>query len=79
MLVIQSEQDYRTPQDQGIGYYNALRMLGKPAKLALFPGSSHGLSRNGPPGQRVERLGIILDWFKARLLPPPAAPRSAGG
>lgn len=79
VLVIQSEQDYRTPQDQGIGYYNALRMLGKPAKLALFPGSSHGLSRNGPPGQRVERLGIILDWFKARLLPPPAAPRSAGG
>ncbi|MBV6415544.1 MAG: Dipeptidyl-peptidase 5 [Steroidobacteraceae bacterium] len=78
VLVIQSEQDYRTPQDQGIGYYNALRMLGKPAKLALFPGSSHGLSRNGPPGQRVERLGIILDWFGGRLLPPPAVPRSAG-
>ncbi len=78
VLVIQSEQDYRTPQGQGIGYYNALRMLGKPAKLALFPGSSHGLSRNGPPGQRVERLGIILDWFTTRLQPPPAAPHSAG-
>ena len=79
VLVIQSEQDYRTPQDQGIGYYNALRMLGKPAKLALFPGSSHGLSRNGPPSQRIERLGIILDWFTTRLRPQPAAPRSAGG
>ena len=78
VLVIQSEQDYRTPQGQGIGYYNALRMLGKPAKLALFPGSSHGLSRSGPPSQRVERLGIILDWFTSRLLPPPAAPHSAG-
>lgn len=79
VLVIQSEQDYRTPPDQGIGYYNALRMLDKPAKLVLFPTSSHGLSRNGPPSQRVERLGIILDWFTTRLLPPPAAPRSAGG
>lgn len=78
VLVIQSEQDYRTPQGQGIGYYNALRLLGKPAKLALFPTSSHGLSRNGPPSQRIERLAIILDWFTTRLLPPPAAPRSAG-
>jgi dipeptidyl aminopeptidase/acylaminoacyl peptidase len=79
VLVIQSEQDYRTPQGQGIGYYNALRMLGKPAKLALFPTSSHGLSRGGPPSQRVERLQIIRDWFTTRLLPPPAVPRSAGG
>ncbi len=79
VLVIQSEQDYRTPLDQGIGYYNALRMLGKPAKLVLFPTSSHGLSRNGPPSQRVERLELILDWFTTRLLPPPAARHSAGG
>ncbi|HZF14369.1 MAG TPA: S9 family peptidase [Steroidobacteraceae bacterium] len=67
VLVIQSEQDYRTPFDQGIQFYTALRMLGKPAKLALFPTSSHGLSRNGPPAQRVERLKIILDWFQTKL------------
>jgi len=79
VLVIQSEQDYRTPPDQGIGYYNALRMLGKPARLVLFPVSSHGLSRNGPPSQRIERLEIILEWFTTRLLPPPAARHSAGG
>src|SRR5690606_30451997 len=78
VLVIQSEQDYRTPPDQGIGYYNALRMLDKPARLVLFPNSSHGLSRNGPPSQRIERLGIIRDWFTERLLPPPAARHSAG-
>lgn len=67
VLVIQSEQDYRTPMDQGIQFYTALRMLGKPAKLALFPASSHGLSRNGPPAQRVERLKIIRDWFDSGL------------
>lgn len=79
VLVIQSEQDFRTPIDQGLAYYNALRILDKPAKLVLFPTSSHGLSRDGPPSQRAERLGIILDWFTTRLRPTPAAPRSAGG
>ncbi|HKZ73255.1 MAG TPA: S9 family peptidase, partial [Steroidobacteraceae bacterium] len=51
VLVIQSEQDYRTPMDQGLQYYGALRMLGKPTRLALFPSSAHGLSREGPPSQ----------------------------
>lgn len=67
VLVIQSEQDYRTPVDQGLQYYAALRMLGKEARLALFPGSSHGLSRDGPPRQRVERLQIISAWFDSKL------------
>lgn len=67
VLVIQSEQDYRTPVDQGLQYYTALRMLGKEARLALFPASAHGLSREGPPGQRVERLRIIREWFAGKL------------
>lgn len=69
VLVIQSEQDYRTPIDQGLQYYGALRMLGKPARLALFPTSAHGLSREGPPSQRVERLRIIRGWFDEKLQP----------
>jgi dipeptidyl aminopeptidase/acylaminoacyl peptidase len=69
VLVIQSEQDYRTPIDQGLQYYGALRMLGKPARLALFPTSAHGLSREGPPSQRVERLKIIRAWFDEKLKP----------
>jgi dipeptidyl aminopeptidase/acylaminoacyl peptidase len=73
VLVIQSEQDYRTPIDQGLQYYGALRMLGKPARLALFPGSAHGLSREGPPSQRVERLKIIRAWFDEKLKPQEAS------
>lgn len=67
VLVIQSEQDYRTPMNQGISFYTALRMQGKEARLALFPSSSHGLSRNGPPSQRIDRLKIISDWFDEHL------------
>jgi dipeptidyl aminopeptidase/acylaminoacyl peptidase len=69
VLVIQSEQDYRTPMDQGLQYYGALRMLGKPARLALFPTSAHGLSREGPPSQRIERLQLIASWFAEKLKP----------
>lgn len=70
VLVIHSEQDYRTAIDQGLQYYAALKMLKKPAKLAVFPESSHGLSREGRPSQRVERLKIITAWFDEHLKNP---------
>jgi len=73
VLVIHSEHDYRTAIDQGLQYYAALKMLKKPAKLAVFPESSHGLSRDGRPSQRVERLKIILGWFDEHLKPENAA------
>ncbi len=62
-LVIHSTDDYRTALDQGLQFYAALKMQGKPAQLAVFPESSHGLSRDGRPSQRVRRLEVILDWF----------------
>jgi dipeptidyl aminopeptidase/acylaminoacyl peptidase len=62
-LVIHSTDDYRTALDQGLQFYTALKMQGKPAQLVVFPESSHGLSRDGRPSQRVRRLEVILDWF----------------
>lgn len=63
VFVIHSTDDYRTALDQGLQYYTALRMQGKPARLAVFPQSAHGLSREGRPSQRVRRLELILEWF----------------
>ncbi len=63
VLVIHNQDDFRVPLDQGLQFYTALKMLGKPARLAVFPDSSHGMSRGGRPNQRIERLGLILDWF----------------
>jgi dipeptidyl aminopeptidase/acylaminoacyl peptidase len=67
VLVIHNEADYRTALDQGLQYYAALKMLKKPAKLAVFPESSHGMSREGRPSQRVERLKLIESWFAEKL------------
>ncbi len=63
VLVIHNEEDFRAPLDQGLQFYTALRELKKPARLAVFPDSSHGMSRDGRPNQRIARLGLILDWF----------------
>ncbi|HZF27068.1 MAG TPA: S9 family peptidase [Steroidobacteraceae bacterium] len=73
VLVIHSEQDYRTALDQGLQFYTALKMLKKPARLAVFPDSSHGMSREGRPSQRVARLTLIRDWFTDRLSGKPPA------
>lgn len=73
VLVIQGAEDYRTPVDQGLQYYAALRMLDKEARLALFPTSGHSFARQGPPAQRVQRMEVILDWFAEKLQLPGAA------
>jgi dipeptidyl aminopeptidase/acylaminoacyl peptidase len=67
--IIHSEDDYRTPLEQSLQIYTALRLLDKTAELVVFPGASHGLSRTGPPGHRVERLRHIVRWFDQYLSP----------
>ena len=63
VLVIHNQDDFRVGIDQGLQYYTALRMQDKPARLAVFPDSSHGMSREGRPNQRIARLELILEWF----------------
>jgi dipeptidyl aminopeptidase/acylaminoacyl peptidase len=66
-LVLHNQDDFRVSLDQGLQYYAALRMAGKPAKLAVYPDSSHGMSRNGRPSQRISRIELILDWFDGHV------------
>jgi len=65
--IIHSDDDFRTPLEQGLQYYTALKQLGKPAELVVIPGASHGLSRDGAPSMRAERLRLIIDWFDRYL------------
>jgi dipeptidyl aminopeptidase/acylaminoacyl peptidase len=48
--------------------FAALRWLGKEVELVIFEGESHGMSRTGRPGNRIERLHRILGWFGKYLL-----------
>lgn len=62
-LVLHGENDLRCPQEQGQQFYMALQRKGVDTKLMLFPQSSHGLSRNGLPNLRIERLQAISEWL----------------
>jgi dipeptidyl aminopeptidase/acylaminoacyl peptidase len=62
-LLIHSEQDYRCWLDQGLQMFTALRYHGVEARLVLFKGENHELSRSGKPLHRMRRLREILDWF----------------
>ena len=62
-LFIHSDEDYRCPLEQGLQMFSALVDRGVPARLCLFHGENHELSRSGKPLHRLRRLQEITDWF----------------
>ncbi|MEO1034708.1 MAG: S9 family peptidase [Pseudomonadota bacterium] len=67
--ILHSDRDFRTPLEQSLQYYTALRVLGKPAELVIVRDESHGLSRGGRPSNRLARLAAISRWFRQYLEP----------
>lgn len=80
-LLIEGENDWRTPMGEGEEWYMALKKRGVPVELARYPRSSHGLSRNGEPWLLVDRLERIRSWFVYWLIehPEKLPKRLAGG
>ncbi|MGQ9569129.1 MAG: S9 family peptidase [Anaerolineae bacterium] len=67
LLILHSEEDHRCPVSQAEELFAALRWMGRKVELVIFEGESHGLSRGGRPGNRIERLRRILGWFREHL------------
>ena len=67
LLIIHSDEDHRCPLEQAEQLFAALRWLGQEVELVIFEGESHGLSRAGRPGNRIERQHRILAWFEKYL------------
>lgn len=67
LLIIHGEEDLRCPQEQAEQMYTAMKKKGVDTKMVLYPQSSHGLSRQGLPHLRMERLEEIKAWFKEYL------------
>jgi dipeptidyl aminopeptidase/acylaminoacyl peptidase len=67
LLIVHSDGDLRCPVSQAEELWTALRLLGREVEMLRFPGSSHELSRSGPPKQRVWRAEAILDFFAKYL------------
>ena len=68
LMVIHSEDDWRTPIGQGETMARALQQQRKTVVTVRFPGEGHELSRSGAPSRRVQRLQHIGQWFQRYLL-----------
>ncbi len=66
-LFIQSDEDYRCFEACAFQMFTALKYHGCEAKLVLFHGENHDLSRTGKPKHRIRRLTEIFNWFERYL------------
>jgi dipeptidyl aminopeptidase/acylaminoacyl peptidase len=67
LLLIQSEEDYRCPIEQGEQMLTALRVRRQIVELIRFPGCSHVISSSGTPLQRYMQWKVAIDWFDTYL------------
>jgi dipeptidyl aminopeptidase/acylaminoacyl peptidase len=59
-LFMASQQDFNVPSAGAEQMYQALRSVGVPAKLVIYPGQFHGVT---VPSYIVDRLQRYLEWF----------------
>jgi dipeptidyl aminopeptidase/acylaminoacyl peptidase len=67
-LIVQSEEDHRTPMTDAEQWFMSLKKQGVPVEFVRYPRSNHDLSRTGEPWLLVDRLGRLRHWFSHWLL-----------
>ncbi|HEX9886111.1 MAG TPA: S9 family peptidase, partial [Longimicrobiales bacterium] len=67
-LIVQSEEDHRTPMTDADQWFMALKKQGVPVEFVRYPRSNHDLSRTGEPWLLVDRLGRLRQWFTHWLM-----------
>jgi dipeptidyl aminopeptidase/acylaminoacyl peptidase len=68
-LILHSDEDWRCPPEQAEQWHGALRRNGVDVSYVRFPGENHELTRTGRPSFRVERFGMVHNFY-ARYLEP---------
>jgi dipeptidyl aminopeptidase/acylaminoacyl peptidase len=68
-LMLVGERDLECPLPQSQEFFHALKTLKVPAKLVVYPGEGHAVSR---PEHRRDIRRRWVDWFDERLRPSPA-------
>lgn len=63
-LIIHSEQDYRCWLSEGIQMFTSLKYHGVDARLVIFKGENHELTRSGRPDHRLRSMSEIFNWFQ---------------
>jgi dipeptidyl aminopeptidase/acylaminoacyl peptidase len=74
-LFLGGEKDFNVPLVGGEQMYQALRSLGVPAQLVIYPGQNHGIAR---PSYQKDRMERYLAWYAKYLRTGEAQPATAG-
>ncbi len=69
LLLLQSENDYRCPIEQGEQMFASLLARGQVAELIRFPNASHAIAATASPHHRYFQWKLTLDWFDSYLVP----------
>ncbi|MCG6956001.1 MAG: S9 family peptidase [Gemmatimonadetes bacterium] len=60
LQILHGEEDFRVPTEQGFEFYRALKRLGVPTQMVVFPRTPHGPRE---PKLLMDVTPHILDWF----------------
>ena len=66
-LFMTGEKDFNVPAVGSEQMYQALRVLGVPTRLVVYPDQFHGI---GVPSYQTDRLKRYLDWFSSHMKNP---------
>jgi dipeptidyl aminopeptidase/acylaminoacyl peptidase len=65
-LVLHGERDSEVPTPQGYEFWHALKTLGVPTRLVVYPNEGHAISRTEHQRDLQRR---VLEWFERYLAP----------
>jgi len=65
-MVLNGEEDYRTPISEAEQYYEALKLRKIDTVLVRIPGASHDIANR--PSQLITKVAHILSWFEKHRL-----------
>jgi dipeptidyl aminopeptidase/acylaminoacyl peptidase len=68
LLLLQAENDYRCPIEQGEQMLTALRRRRQTAELIRVPGASHGIAMSAWPHQSYFQWRLSQEWFDRYLM-----------
>jgi dipeptidyl aminopeptidase/acylaminoacyl peptidase len=63
-LLMHGAIDLRCPVGQAQQWHTALRELGVPTRLVLYPNASHALIFDAPPSQRMDYSRRLVEWVE---------------
>lgn len=70
LLLLQSENDYRCPIEQGEELFTALCARKQTVELIRFPNASHAIAGTASPHHRYFQWKLALDWFETYVKAP---------